>query len=179
MSVASRRQLATSPSRAPLEDGLEVTALGREVEVALSRRNLREQVAPAPSNDLLGLWRRDEAGQRLAARYVRQRSSFTHRGSVRTPRAGRSSWHSNSSRGPTTACLALRSATPSLRGQKCDLVLEGEWAVEVKMLRCLGDNGKPNDNILMHILSPYPAHRSALTDCMKLRDSGFAERLPA
>ena len=23
----------------------------------------------------------------------------------------------------------------------------------------------PNDNILMHILSPYPAHRSAVTDC--------------
>jgi len=36
------------------------------------------------------------------------------------------------------------------------------------MLRMLGDNGKPNDNILMHILSPYPAHRSALTDCEKL-----------
>jgi hypothetical protein len=61
--------------------------------------------------------------------------------------------------------------------QKCDLVLDGEWAVEVKMLRFMGDNGKPNDNILMHILSPYPAHRSALTDCMKLRTSGFRERL--
>lgn len=66
---------------------------------------------------------------------------------------------------------------PCASRQKCDLVLEGEWAVEVKMLRFLGDNGKPNDNILMHILSPYPAHRSALTDCMKLRSSGFAERL--
>lgn len=66
---------------------------------------------------------------------------------------------------------------PCASRQKCDLVLEGEWAVEVKMLRFLGDNGKPNDNILMHILSPYPAHRSALADCMKLRSSGFAERL--
>jgi hypothetical protein len=28
-----------------------------------------------------------------------------------------------------------------------------------------------NDNILMHVLSPYPAHRSALTDCQKLRSS--------
>ena len=28
---------------------------------------------------------------------------------------------------------------------------------EVKMLRLMGDNGKPNDNMLMHILSPYPA----------------------
>lgn len=32
----------------------------------------------------------------------------------------------------------------------------------------LGDNGKPNDNMIMHILSPYPDHRSALTDCSKL-----------
>jgi hypothetical protein len=36
------------------------------------------------------------------------------------------------------------------------------------MLRLMGDNGKPNDNMLMHILSPYPAHRSAVTDCAKL-----------
>jgi hypothetical protein len=40
-------------------------------------------------------------------------------------------------------------------------------------LRLKGDNGKPNDNMLMHILSPYPQHRSALTDCIKLSRSGF------
>jgi hypothetical protein len=45
--------------------------------------------------------------------------------------------------------------------------------VEVKMLRMMGDNGRPNDNMLMHILSPYPAHRSALTDTEKLLRSGF------
>jgi hypothetical protein len=62
--------------------------------------------------------------------------------------------------------------------QACDLCIGSptEWAVEVKMLRLMGDNGKPNDNILMHILSPYPAHRSALTDCEKLRVSGIGER---
>jgi hypothetical protein len=48
-----------------------------------------------------------------------------------------------------------------------------EWAIEVKMLRILGDNGKANDNILMHILSPYPSHRSALTDCDKLARSSL------
>jgi hypothetical protein len=31
-----------------------------------------------------------------------------------------------------------------------------DWAIEVKMLRLMGDNHKPNDNMLMHILSPYP-----------------------
>lgn len=61
--------------------------------------------------------------------------------------------------------------------QKCDLCLGTEpvwdWVVEIKMLRLMGDNGKPNDNMLMHILSPYPHHRSALTDCKKLLESGL------
>lgn len=56
--------------------------------------------------------------------------------------------------------------------QACDMCLGGpepwRWAIEVKMLRLMGDNGKLNDNMVMHILSPYPAHRSALTDCTKL-----------
>lgn len=56
--------------------------------------------------------------------------------------------------------------------QTCDLCVgtnpDWEWAIEVKMLRMKGDNGKPNDNMLMHILSPYPRDRSALTDCEKL-----------
>jgi hypothetical protein len=64
--------------------------------------------------------------------------------------------------------------------QSCDLCLgqpPGEvWAVEVKMLRLMGDNGKPNDNILMHILSPYPEHRSALTDCAKLAAARLGSR---
>jgi len=59
--------------------------------------------------------------------------------------------------------------------QACDLCLDGPapwgWAIEVKMLRLMGDNGKLNDNMVMHILSPYPAHRSALTDCTKLLTS--------
>jgi hypothetical protein len=59
--------------------------------------------------------------------------------------------------------------------QACDVCLDGpepwEWAIEVKMLRLMGDNGKLNDNMVMHILSPYGAHRSALTDCTKLTAS--------
>lgn len=43
------------------------------------------------------------------------------------------------------------------------------------MLRMLGDNGKLNDNMLMHILSLYPAHRSALTDCLKLATSELGD----
>ncbi len=63
----------------------------------------------------------------------------------------------------------------------CDLCLgtapNWDWAIEVKMLRFLGDNGKANDNILMHLLSPYAGHRSALTDCEKLTSSTLASRV--
>ncbi len=54
---------------------------------------------------------------------------------------------------PRYASLRTSVAYLSAPRQKCDLVLEGEWAVEVKMLRFMGDNGKPNGNILMHILA--------------------------
>jgi hypothetical protein len=64
--------------------------------------------------------------------------------------------------------------------QACDVCLGGpapwEWAIEVKMLRLMGDNGKLNDNMVMHILSPYPEHRSALTDCTKLAAAQLGER---
>lgn len=64
--------------------------------------------------------------------------------------------------------------------QHCDWCLGSpplwDWAIEAKMLRLFGDNAKLNDNMLMHILSPYPAHRSALTDCGKLVASGLAGR---
>lgn len=69
---------------------------------------------------------------------------------------------------------------PDEKRQRCDLCLgepdDWKWAIEVKMIRFLGDNGKANDNILMHVLSPYPSHRSALTDCTKLVESGIARR---
>jgi hypothetical protein len=76
--------------------------------------------------------------------------------------------------------LAYGVPYPEAPRQKCDLCIgspsDWEWAVEIKMLRILGDNGKANDNILMHLLSPYPAHRSALTDCEKLIDSRLGRR---
>jgi hypothetical protein len=69
---------------------------------------------------------------------------------------------------------------PAMPRQRCDLFIPaqgGDWHLEVKLFRLIGDNGKPNDNMLMHILSPYPQHRSALTDCRKLMRSGFTGRL--
>lgn len=76
--------------------------------------------------------------------------------------------------------LATGVPYPHAPRQKCDLCIgaspEWDWAIEVKMLRFLGDNGNVNDNILMHILSPYPEHRSGLTDCLKLSQSSLGSR---
>jgi hypothetical protein len=76
--------------------------------------------------------------------------------------------------------FATSVAYPESPRRKCDLCLgvapNWDWAIEVKMIRFLGDNGKLNDNILMHVLSPYPEHRSALTDCDKLLQSSIRGR---
>ncbi len=79
---------------------------------------------------------------------------------------------------PYAGAIRTSVSYPSAKRQKCDLIISKSpgWAIEVKMLRLLGDNGKPNGNAVKYILSPYPTHRSALTDCSKLNDSQFAER---
>jgi hypothetical protein len=61
---------------------------------------------------------------------------------------------------------------------RCDLGLGDplEWAIEVKMARAYGDNGKLDDTYVKDLLSPYPRDRSALTDAQKLSESGFACR---
>jgi hypothetical protein len=66
------------------------------------------------------------------------------------------------SRSETYGSLMLGARYPLLPRQRCDVAI-GEpiqWAVEVKMLRLFGDNGKLNDNMVMHVLSPYPQQRA-------------------
>lgn len=62
--------------------------------------------------------------------------------------------------------------------RKCDVWFGDPpaWAIEVKMARFKGDNGKPDDTSLKDLLSPYEADRSALTDCVKLARDSLAER---
>jgi hypothetical protein len=57
--------------------------------------------------------------------------------------------------------------------QRCDVWIGDPlaWAIEVKMARFFGDNGKPDDTSLKDLLSPYDLHRSALTDAQKLAAS--------
>jgi hypothetical protein len=58
---------------------------------------------------------------------------------------------------------------------QCDLGIGDplEWAIEVKMARAFGDNGKLDDTYVKDILSPYDSDHSALSDAAKLRSSGF------
>ncbi len=60
--------------------------------------------------------------------------------------------------------------------QTCDIVLSGEWLIEVKMARFLGDNGKPDDTGIKDVISPFDTDRSALTDTVKLLNAGGSER---
>jgi hypothetical protein len=60
--------------------------------------------------------------------------------------------------------------------RKCDLVIPSEWAIEFKLIRPYGDNGKEAEHWSENILHPYPGSTSSIGDCMKLLTSGFAER---
>ena len=64
---------------------------------------------------------------------------------------------------------------PSSR-KTCDLVVPGQWALEFKLVRPFGDNGKEAEQWSENLLHPYPGNTSSLGDCYKLRDSHFVER---
>jgi hypothetical protein len=78
-------------------------------------------------------------------------------------------------RDPVSYAAAVPRDYPGSR-LKCDLVIGDppEWAIEVKMARAFGDNGKLDDTWLKDLLSPYAEDHSALSDAEKLRTSGFA-----
>jgi hypothetical protein len=57
-----------------------------------------------------------------------------------------------------------------------DLLIPGEWAVELKVVRPFGDNGLPAEHWSENVLHPYPGNTSSLGDCLKLIGSRLAER---
>lgn len=82
-------------------------------------------------------------------------------------------------------CLPERYGDASPRpypssGRECDLVIPGEWAIEVKLARPYRDNGDVSPYWVKKVLSPYPddypGSRSAVGDCIKLASSDFEER---
>jgi hypothetical protein len=65
---------------------------------------------------------------------------------------------------------------------KCDLIIKNsdsediEWAIEIKRIQFVGDNGKGNDFALPKTLSPYLKDRSMIHDVYKLRDGFDSDR---
>ena len=57
-----------------------------------------------------------------------------------------------------------------------DLLIPGQWAIEFKLARPFGDNGKEAENWSVNLLHPYPGNVSTVSDCLKLRDLQGPER---
>ena len=57
-----------------------------------------------------------------------------------------------------------------------DLLLKGQWALEFKIARPFGDNGKLAENWSVNLLHPYEGNISAIGDCFKLLGLNGAER---
>lgn len=57
----------------------------------------------------------------------------------------------------------------------CDLVIEGTAAIEFKLVRPFGDNGREAEHWSQNLLHPYPGNVSLLADCIKLLETPFHE----
>lgn len=57
-----------------------------------------------------------------------------------------------------------------------DLLIAGSWALEIKIARPFGDNGKLAENWSVNLLHPYAGNTSLLGDCLKLRSYPRQER---
>ena len=57
-----------------------------------------------------------------------------------------------------------------------DLLIPNEWAVEFKIARPFGDNGKEAENWSVNLLHPYAGNVSSIGDCYKLLALGGKER---
>jgi hypothetical protein len=68
---------------------------------------------------------------------------------------------------------------PKSPRDRCDIFIreiateKPVWAIEVKHIALVGDNGKNNDYGVTKMLSPYLKDRSLRHDMIRLRDSGF------
>jgi hypothetical protein len=60
-----------------------------------------------------------------------------------------------------------------------DLLIPNEWAIEFKIVRPFGDNGKEAENWSVNLLHPYPGNVSVVGDCYKLARYQGSERRAA
>jgi hypothetical protein len=72
---------------------------------------------------------------------------------------------------------ALSKYCGAVRTKRCpDLLIPKEWAIEVKITRPYGDNGKEAENWSVNLLHPYPGNTSSIGDCYKLLSLTTPER---
>ena len=65
----------------------------------------------------------------------------------------------------------------AVRTKRCpDLLIPDEWAIEVKITRPFGDNGKEAENWSVNLLHPYKGNTSSIGDCYKLLSLTTPER---
>jgi len=57
-----------------------------------------------------------------------------------------------------------------------DLLIPNEWAIEVKITRPFGDNGREAENWSVNLLHPYSGNVSTIGDCHKLLQYSGPER---
>ena len=57
-----------------------------------------------------------------------------------------------------------------------DLLIPDEWAIEFKIARPYGDNGKEAEGWSVNLLHPYPGNVSTVGDCYKLQAFSGRER---
>jgi hypothetical protein len=60
-----------------------------------------------------------------------------------------------------------------------DLLIPEKWAIECKIVRPFGDNGRAAENWSVNLLHPYEGNTSLLGDCLKLRSLEGNERKAA
>lgn len=72
---------------------------------------------------------------------------------------------------------------PGLSRARCDIVFSSqpdagvpEWAIEIKRIQFIGDNGKKNDHNVQKMLSPYMKDRSLIHDIERMRKHPIALR---
>jgi hypothetical protein len=65
----------------------------------------------------------------------------------------------------------------SVRTKRCpDLLIPDEWAIEVKITRPYGDNGREAESWSVNLLHPYRGNTSSIGDCYKLLSLMTPER---
>jgi hypothetical protein len=57
-----------------------------------------------------------------------------------------------------------------------DLLIPNAWALEFKIARPFGDNGREAEDWSVNLLHPYPGNVSTVGDCLKLRELAIPER---